>query len=186
MQQILVTLATGCFWMAATALKLQENSVPTNFVSKHRHMQHMNGIRRPSEIRSLIASLIGPKGGSNGAPFRSVSSRLDYQECLKRSICEAHHDRMKFGVIGLAMQLIFPPFDRNIFGSRIRRPFALAAQYGASRRADCSSQYDGCVISWLKVMQKTVDYIMVKRDNRGSATVHEALRSRGATSERKL
>lgn len=55
MQQILVTLATGCFWMAATALKLQENSVPTNFVSKHRHMQHMNGIRRPSEIRSLIA-----------------------------------------------------------------------------------------------------------------------------------
>lgn len=58
------------------------------------------------------------------------------------------------------------PFDRNIFGSRIRRPFALAAQYGASRRADCSSQYDGCVVSWLKVMQKTVDYIMVKRDNR--------------------
>ena len=34
--------------------------------------------------------------------------RLDAQECMKRSICEAHRDPKKYGLAGLVLQLFFP------------------------------------------------------------------------------
>lgn len=34
--------------------------------------------------------------------------RLDAQECMKRSICEAHNQPKKYGLTGLVLQLFFP------------------------------------------------------------------------------
>lgn len=34
--------------------------------------------------------------------------RLDAQECMKRAVCEAHHQPKKYGLTGLVLQLFFP------------------------------------------------------------------------------
>lgn len=34
--------------------------------------------------------------------------RLEAQECMKRSVCEAHNQPKKYGLIGLILQLLFP------------------------------------------------------------------------------
>ncbi|KAH7972896.1 hypothetical protein HPB52_018510 [Rhipicephalus sanguineus] len=39
--------------------------------------------------------------------FPSVPS-LDPQECMKRSVCEAHNQPNKYGLLGLALQLLYP------------------------------------------------------------------------------
>ncbi|CAN7948222.1 unnamed protein product [Ixodes hexagonus] len=39
--------------------------------------------------------------------FPSIPS-LDPQECMKRSVCEAHNQPNKYGLIGLALQLLYP------------------------------------------------------------------------------
>ena len=34
--------------------------------------------------------------------------RLDAQECMKRAVCEAHHQPKKYGLTGLVLQIFFP------------------------------------------------------------------------------
>ncbi|KAL3253681.1 hypothetical protein MRX96_054465 [Rhipicephalus microplus] len=44
------------------------------------------------------------------AKMPNLVPRMDAQECLKRTICEAHNKPGRYGIIGIALQLFFPPF----------------------------------------------------------------------------
>ncbi|KAG9511014.1 hypothetical protein GZH46_00433, partial [Fragariocoptes setiger] len=55
--------------------------------------------------------------------------RLHPQECVKRSVCEAHYQPKKYGLPGLLLQLIFPPHIENEGNepSRVVNKYQIAA-----------------------------------------------------------
>jgi hypothetical protein len=66
--------------------------------------------------------------------------RLHPQECVKRSICEAHNEPNRYGAIGLALRLLFPATNTSATGEQDNMEFKVinkyrhAAGYGLSRR----------------------------------------------------
>ncbi|XP_003742163.1 uncharacterized protein LOC100900874 [Galendromus occidentalis] len=86
---------------------------------------------------------------------------LDPQECMKRSVCEAHNQPDRYGVVGLALQLIFPPY---LTGESEDAPliskYQQAARYGRRNDAECGRHFDGCIVSPMEVTQKLLNYIM--------------------------
>lgn len=42
------------------------------------------------------------------AKIPNLVPRMDAQECLKRTVCEAHHKPGRYGLIGIALQLFVP------------------------------------------------------------------------------
>ncbi|KAH9383544.1 uncharacterized protein LOC144149219 [Haemaphysalis longicornis] len=91
--------------------------------------------------------------------FPSIPS-LDPQECMKRSVCEAHNQPNKYGLIGLALQLLYPPYSAPDEPTTVVSKYQLAARYGRQEDADCSRQYDGCIVSPLEIIQTIVSYFL--------------------------
>ncbi|CAN8009040.1 unnamed protein product [Ixodes pacificus] len=91
--------------------------------------------------------------------FPSIPS-LDPQECMKRSVCEAHNQPNKYGLIGLALQLLYPPYSAPDEPTTVVSKYQLAARYGRQEDADCSRQYDGCIVSPLEIIQTVVTYFL--------------------------
>lgn len=79
--------------------------------------------------------------------------RLEPQECMKRSICEANHQPKKYGLMGLTIQLLFPPYTETTNPARVVSKYQLAARYGRQESANCAGQYDGCMFNFLDLMQ---------------------------------
>ncbi|KAH6925701.1 hypothetical protein HPB50_008574 [Hyalomma asiaticum] len=91
--------------------------------------------------------------------FPSIPS-LDPQECMKRSVCEAHNQPNKYGLLGLALQLLYPPYSAPDEPTTVVSKYQLAARYGRQEDADCSRQYDGCIVSPLEIIQTIVGYFL--------------------------
>ncbi|XP_023235104.1 uncharacterized protein LOC111634539 [Centruroides sculpturatus] len=87
--------------------------------------------------------------------------RLDPQECMKRSICEAHNQPKKYGLIGLIIQLLFPPYTKTDDANNVVSKYQLAARYGRQSSANCANQYDGCMINVLDII-KTVAKVFIR------------------------
>lgn len=103
--------------------------------------------------------------------------RLHPQECVKRSICEAHHEPTKYGAIGLTLRLLFPATNSSIGGDetdtmeyKVINKYRHAAGYGQSRRLDsangtslggtCKDKYEDCLVSLLDLGQNLVDFFL--------------------------
>uniref|UniRef100_A0A6G1SGL2 Uncharacterized protein n=1 Tax=Aceria tosichella TaxID=561515 RepID=A0A6G1SGL2_9ACAR len=115
-----------------------------------------------------------------------IFPRLHPQECIKRSICEAHNEPNKYGAIGLTLRLLFPAtnFSATSAGEqdnmeyKVINKYRHAAGYGLLRRLDstgnsnmtnnnnniwpsssgaCKEKYEDCLVSLLDVVQKLVD-----------------------------
>ncbi|XP_022708712.1 uncharacterized protein LOC111271921 isoform X1 [Varroa jacobsoni] len=86
---------------------------------------------------------------------------LDPQECMKRSVCEAHNQPDRYGLLGLTLQLIFPPY---LAGEDEDAPmvskYQQAARYGRRNDAECGRHFDGCIVSPLEVTQKIINYLI--------------------------
>ncbi|XP_015907748.1 uncharacterized protein [Parasteatoda tepidariorum] len=83
--------------------------------------------------------------------------RLEAQECMKRSVCEAHNQPKKYGLIGLVLQLLFPPYKNAEDPSNVVSKYQLAARYGRQSNANCGVQYDGCMLNLLDIIQAFVN-----------------------------
>ncbi|KAL3253680.1 hypothetical protein MRX96_054465 [Rhipicephalus microplus] len=94
------------------------------------------------------------------AKMPNLVPRMDAQECLKRTICEAHNKPGRYGIIGIALQLFFPPFRPGDAEGMPSSPLQLAARYGREPTADCGRQYDGCFLDPLQTLQAAVDYFL--------------------------
>jgi len=101
--------------------------------------------------------------------------RLHPQECLKRSICEAHNDPDRHGGLGLMVRLLFPAGglaheeqpsgrqgatanDSTTLEYKVINKYRHAAGFGLSRRLDnngtgspnvCKDKYEDCLVSLL-------------------------------------
>ncbi|GAB6032867.1 hypothetical protein CHUAL_012065 [Chamberlinius hualienensis] len=78
---------------------------------------------------------------------------IDGEECIKRSVCEAHSNPKKYGLIALPLQLLFPPYPYSGTDdtSKISK-YQLAARYGKNENANCGAQYHGCVVNPLDLV----------------------------------
>ncbi|XP_035233000.1 uncharacterized protein LOC118204819 [Stegodyphus dumicola] len=83
--------------------------------------------------------------------------RLEAQECMKRSVCEAHNQPKKYGLIGLVLQLLFPPYTKTEDPNNVVSKYQLAARYGRQSNANCGVQYDGCMLNLLDIVQALVN-----------------------------
>ncbi|GFU45533.1 uncharacterized protein NPIL_175881 [Nephila pilipes] len=83
--------------------------------------------------------------------------RLEAQECMKRSVCEAHNQPKKYGLIGLVLQLLFPPYTKSEDPNNVVSKYQLAARYGRQSNANCGVQYDGCMLNLLDIVQALVN-----------------------------
>ncbi|KAF8765256.1 uncharacterized protein LOC129970931 [Argiope bruennichi] len=83
--------------------------------------------------------------------------RLEAQECMKRSVCEAHNQPKKYGLIGLVLQLLFPPYTKAEDPNNVVSKYQLAARYGRQSNANCGVQYDGCMLNLLDIVQALVN-----------------------------
>ncbi|XP_054706363.1 uncharacterized protein LOC129216201 [Uloborus diversus] len=83
--------------------------------------------------------------------------RLEAQECVKRSVCEAHNQPKKYGLIGLILQLLFPPYTKAEDAQNVVSKYQLAARYGRQSNANCGVQYDGCMLNLLDIVQALVN-----------------------------
>lgn len=113
----------------------------------------------------LTRGLVGVSESIMGWIERSVDDlpsfpRLDAQECMKRSVCEAHNQPKKYGAVGLMMQLFFPPYtETEESPTRVVSKYQLAARYGRQENANCSSQYDGCMVNLLDIIQAMINLV---------------------------
>uniref|UniRef100_T1J344 Uncharacterized protein n=1 Tax=Strigamia maritima TaxID=126957 RepID=T1J344_STRMM len=84
---------------------------------------------------------------------------LDPDECVKRSICEAHNHPDRYGWLAFPFQLFFPPYSghQRDDDSEYFSQYRLAARYGKSDNADCARQYWGCMFNPLLIIQTIVD-----------------------------
>lgn len=79
------------------------------------HLQHLQ--QQPADERTLLfragsglagfSEFVMTRVDKGLEKFPSIPS-LDPQECMKRSVCEAHNQPNKYGLIGLALQLLYP------------------------------------------------------------------------------
>lgn len=100
--------------------------------------------------------------------------RLHPQECVKRSICEAHNDPDKYGAIGFVLRLMFPATNISSTDSmddmeyKVVNKYRHAAGYGLNKRLDangtstgsgsvCRDKYEDCLVSLLDVSKSLVD-----------------------------
>ncbi|XP_013782223.1 uncharacterized protein LOC106466476 [Limulus polyphemus] len=83
--------------------------------------------------------------------------QLDAQECMKRTVCEAHNKPKQYGVLGLLVQLFFPPYLETEEPLNVASKYQLAARYGRQDQANCAKQYDGCMLSFLELIQTIVN-----------------------------
>ncbi|KAH9406089.1 hypothetical protein TYRP_013689 [Tyrophagus putrescentiae] len=114
--------------------------------------------------RLITSRLVGVSESLMGWVERSVDDlpsipRLDAQECMKRCICEAHNQPKKYGAVGLAIQLFFPPYLDSEDTTKVVSKYQLAARYGRGENANCSAQYDDCMVNVLDVLQGAIDMI---------------------------
>jgi len=122
--------------------------------------------RQAQGIQGLLTrGLVGVSESIMGWVERSVDDlpsfpRLDAQECMKRSVCEAHNQPKKYGALGLALQLFFPPYTETDESKvRVVSKYQLAARYGRQDNANCSSQYDGCMVNILDIVQALINLV---------------------------
>lgn len=94
------------------------------------------------------------------AKMPNLVPRMDAQECLKRTVCEAHNKPGRYGLLGIAIQFFFPPFRPGDAEGTRMSPLQLAARYGRDPSADCGRQYDGCFLDTLQTLQAAVDYLL--------------------------
>jgi len=117
------------------------------------------------QLQKFITSgLVGVSENIMGWVEKSVDDlpsfpRLDAQECMKRSICEAHNQPKKYGLVGLVLQLFFPPYTETEEPSRIVSKYQLAARYGRQEQANCAAQYDGCMVNFLDAVQGVINFV---------------------------
>ncbi|UYV74352.1 hypothetical protein LAZ67_11003195 [Cordylochernes scorpioides] len=83
--------------------------------------------------------------------------RLDVQDCIKRAICEAHHQPKKYGLVGMLLQLLFPPYAKTEDSKSAVFKYQLAARYGRKEEANCAVQYDGCMVSVLDITRSLMN-----------------------------
>jgi len=97
---------------------------------------------------------IGGEGGIAEYIVSFIENSLDNlpntngEDCVKRSICEAHDEPQKYGFLALPFQIFFPPMDINDEYSGMSKYYK-AALYGRSDTADCSTRYRGCLFNIL-------------------------------------
>ncbi|CAL1300963.1 unnamed protein product [Larinioides sclopetarius] len=70
--------------------------------------------------------------------------RLEAQECMKRSVCEAHSQPKK-------------PYTKAEDPNNVVSKYQLAARYGRQSNANCGVQYDGCMLNLLDIAQALVN-----------------------------
>ncbi|KAH9426866.1 hypothetical protein DERP_002966 [Dermatophagoides pteronyssinus] len=114
--------------------------------------------------RLITHRLVGVSESLMGWVERSVDDlpsipRLDAQECMKRSICEAHNQPKKYGAVGLIIQLFFPPYLDVEDANKIVSKYQLAARYGRGENANCAAQYDDCMVNVLDILQGAINMI---------------------------
>ncbi|XP_046910904.2 uncharacterized protein LOC124492140 isoform X2 [Dermatophagoides farinae] len=114
--------------------------------------------------RLITHRLVGVSESLMGWVERSVDDlpsipRLDAQECMKRSICEAHNQPKKYGAVGLIIQLFFPPYLDAEDANKIVSKYQLAARYGRGENANCAAQYDDCMVNVLDILQGALNMI---------------------------
>ncbi|XP_077537693.1 uncharacterized protein LOC144149856 [Haemaphysalis longicornis] len=95
--------------------------------------------------------------------------RMDAQECLKRTVCEAHNKPGRYGLLGITLQFFFPPFRPGDAEGTRMSPLQLAARYGREPSADCGRQYDGCFLDLLQTLQGAVDYFLRRQRKHAAA-----------------
>lgn len=154
----------------------------------------MSSLASLSSGQQLVSALAA--GGANGLQNRleyvmgwlerSVEHlpnfpRLHPQECVKRSICEAHNEPARYGAVGLTLRLLFPASASTNSSEaamdnmeyKVINKYRHAAGYGLSRRLEnsagssaaagqsvCKEKYDDCLVSLLEVGQKLLDLFL--------------------------
>jgi len=113
----------------------------------------------------ITSRLVGVSESIMGWVEKSVDDlpsfpRLDAQECMKRCICEAHNQPKKYGMIGLILQLFFPPYTETEEPSKVVSKYQLAARYGRQDNANCAAHYDGCMVNFLDLVQGLINLIL--------------------------
>ncbi|KAG8191318.1 hypothetical protein JTE90_006068 [Oedothorax gibbosus] len=149
---------------ANRALELAEEALRLIY---HELYEGVNGTDALEKQRSVRQSFLA--GGLSGASEYVMSlvensledlpslPRLEAQECVKRSVCEAHNQPKKYGLIGLVLQLLFPPYTKNEDPTNTISKYQLAARYGRQSNANCGIQYDGCMLNLLDIVQALVN-----------------------------
>lgn len=89
--------------------------------------------------------------------YKDVESLVPWeatQDCMKRSICEAHENVVEFGLAGLALRGAFSMPDYNE-DDRMDKDTS-----GRSRRSamTCAEKYPRCVVSPLDLYKETLEY----------------------------
>lgn len=100
--------------------------------------------------------------------------RLHPQECVKRSICEAHNEPERYGAIGFFLRLLFPATNLSITDRMDNMEFKVinkyrhAASFGLNKRVDnndtgssaCQEKYEDCLVSLLDVARNLMDIFL--------------------------
>lgn len=100
--------------------------------------------------------------------------RLHPQECVKRSICEAHNDPNKYGAVGFMLRLLFPANNSSSSDGmdnteyKVINKYKHAASFGFNKRLDengtssavCKDKYEDCLVSLLDVAQNLIDLFL--------------------------
>ncbi|XP_070377242.1 uncharacterized protein [Dermacentor albipictus] len=118
------------------------------------------------------------------ARMPNLVPRMDAQECLKRTVCEAHNKPGRYGLLGIALQFFFPPFRPGDADDTRMSPLQLAARYGRDPSADCGRQYDGCFVDPLQALQAAVDHFL--RRQQAAHSGRAQLSSGGAVVEQSV
>ncbi|CAL8091138.1 unnamed protein product [Orchesella dallaii] len=90
-----------------------------------------------------------------GADMRNKIG-LNPDECLQKSICDAHRHPKKYGLFALPFQIFFPPPALGKETSRSSK-YQLAAQTGEYTKAECWARYN-CFFDLLDLAVYTVDW----------------------------
>lgn len=171
----------------AAAIPLVAFLMP-DFSSGWRRQEALNGntgsgsllLEEPPRSGNSPLSLHGQLDSVMGWIERSVEHlpnfpRLHPQECVKRTICEAHNEPSKYGGLGFVLRLLFPASNHTSTDRmdnmeyKVINKYRHAAGFGASRRLEsngtgtpgaCKEKYEDCLVSLLDVSQNLLDIFL--------------------------
>lgn len=169
----------------AAAIPLVALVLPNSGATFGNPLNGNNNNKRNGGFFSLLANggggLQGRVESVMGWVERSVEHlpnfpRLHPQECVKRSICEAHNEPNKYGAIGLTLRVLFPAGNLNSTDQmddmqyKVVNKYRHAASFGHTwKRSDengtyntavCKDKYEDCLVSLLDVAQSLVNLFL--------------------------
>lgn len=81
------------------------------------------------------------------------------QDCLSRSVCEAHENVLDFGLAGMALRGVYSIEENGLLGatSKMTRK---AASNGQNPNVKCEDIYSRCMVSPLEMYKKILTYFL--------------------------